>query len=263
MGSATSNTLLIDADMMLYKAVLNSEVEIEWQPDIITTHLPLAAVRFEFEASLNTKRQQANADEYVLCWTHGENFRKTVDETYKANRRATNHRVKPVGFREARKWAESNHPSECWKNLEADDVLGILGTRGTYKHPVIWSGDKDLKQIAGTHLDNEGNLYEITQTEADAFFYRQCLIGDTVDGYSGCPSIGPKTAEKLIPLEGFTEASAWRVVVEQYKKKGLSKVQALNQARLARILRNTEYTFDEVQLWTPLTLATTDTEKTE
>ena len=57
MGSATSNTLLIDADMMLYKAVLTSEVEIEWQPDIITTHLPLAAVRFEFESSLNIKRQ--------------------------------------------------------------------------------------------------------------------------------------------------------------------------------------------------------------
>jgi len=263
MASATSNTLLVDADMMLYKAVVNCEVEIEWQPDIITTHLPLAPVRFHFETDLNVKLQMAAAEEYVLCWTHPQNFRKTVDKSYKANRRATNHRVKPVGFREARKWAESNHPSECWNKLEADDVLGVLATRDTYESPIIWSGDKDLKQIPGTHLNDDGTLYEITQEEADAFFYRQCLIGDTVDNYSGCPSVGPKTAEKLIPLEGFTEASAWRVVVEQYKKKGLSKVQALNQARLARILRNTEYTFNEVQLWTPLTLATTDTEKTE
>jgi DNA polymerase I len=107
------------------------------------------------------------------------------------------------------------------------------------------------------HLDNEGNTYSISNLEADVYFYRQVLTGDSTDGYPGCPGVGPKTAEKLIPEEDFTEASAWGTVIKQYEKKGFGPDYALTQARLARILRNTEYTFDELQLWTPLTIPST------
>ena len=41
--------LLIDADMLLFKAVKSCEVEIEWMPDIITTHLPLREVSLLFD----------------------------------------------------------------------------------------------------------------------------------------------------------------------------------------------------------------------
>tara|TARA_R100000742_G_C4253016_1_gene71153 strand:- start:47 stop:820 length:774 start_codon:yes stop_codon:yes gene_type:complete len=251
--------LLIDADMELFTAVKACEAEIEWMPDVITTHTNIREVKFLVDTAINRKQLQVKADKVTLCWTAPDNFRKKVDPSYKMNRRATNHRLKPVGFKSARKLIEDSYDSECWTSLEADDVLGILSTRHPDKNPIIWSGDKDLKQIPGCHLDDNGNTYTISEDEADAFFYRQCLIGDAVDGYGGCPSIGPKTAEKLIPLERFNAASAWRTVVDTYRKKGLSGRQALTQARLARILRDTEYTFDQVELWTPLTLPTMDT----
>ena len=252
-----TRSLLVDADMLLFTAVKLCEVEIEWMPDVITTHLPLREVSLLFDEMLDNKKKQSEADEEILCWTSPDNFRLEVDPTYKGNRRATNHRLKPVGFKEARRRMESKYNSECWYRLEADDVLGILQTRDLGKDTVIWSGDKDLNQIPGLHLDNDGTVKTINEPEADVFFYRQILIGDAVDGFGGCPSIGPKTAEKLIPLKDFTPASAWRTVVKNYKKKGLSEQQALVQARLARILRSTEYNYDDIDLWTPPTPVTT------
>tara|TARA_R100000458_G_scaffold31140_1_gene28554 strand:+ start:3052 stop:3822 length:771 start_codon:yes stop_codon:yes gene_type:complete len=253
--------LLIDADMLLFQAVKICEVEIEWMPDVITTHLNVNEVKFLFDSLLNQKKEQTKVDRLTLCWTAEDNFRKKIDPTYKGNRRSTWHRIKPVGFKEARRRIEDSYPSECWYRLEADDVLGILQTRSEDEDPIIWSGDKDLKQIPGYHLSDDGEVYLITEDEADAYFYRQCLIGDAVDGYSGCPSIGTKTAEKLIPLEDFDSTSAWGTVINSYKKKGLSEEYALTQARLARILRATDYPNDSIALWTPPTLLTTDTTK--
>jgi DNA polymerase-1 len=244
--------LLLDADMLLYQTVAACEVEIEWCPEIITTHLPIKEAQIMFSELLDIKRRQAQSSKFTLCWTADKNFRKDVDATYKGNR-AGNHRRKPVGYLAIRRWAEQQFPSECWHKLEGDDVLGILGTRHQDKC-VIWSGDKDLKQIPGLHLDNSGVINHISQLEADVFFYRQVLTGDSTDGYPGCPGVGPKTAERLISSEDFEETAAWRTVVEQYAKKGLGADYALNQARLARILRDTEYTFNEIQLWTPPTI---------
>lgn len=252
--------LIVDADMLLFKAVSACEVEIEWMEDIVTTHLPIREALMLFDDLLSIKKSQTKAKWTTLCWSSPDNFRKKVDPTYKGNRRATRHRVKPVGFKECRRRLEKDYLSECWWRLEADDVIGILATRNADKTPIIWSGDKDLNQIPGFHLSDDGDIDLITEEQGDAFFLQQCLSGDSTDGYSGCPGIGPKTAQKLIPLERFSLASSWRVVVEQYEKKGLSEDHALRQARLARILRDTEYTLDEIELWTPPIPLTTVTE---
>ena len=73
-------------------------------------------------------------------------------------------------------------------------------------------------------------------------------MGDTTDGYSGCPKIGPKTAEKILKSN-----PTWDAVVNQYQKADLSPDYALTQARLARILRHTEWDDDKmaVKLWEP------------
>lgn len=249
--------LLVDADMLLFKAVSACEVEVEWMEDVITTHCPVREVMLLFDDLLNIKKSQTKAKWTTLCWSSPENFRKKIDPSYKGNRRATRHRLKPVGYKECRRRLEKDYLSECWWRLEADDVLGVLSTRNAGQTPIIWSGDKDLKQIPGFHLNEEGDIDLITEKQADAFFYRQVLTGDTVDNYPGCPGCGPKTAEKLIPMEDFSSATAWRTIVETYEKKGLSENYAITQARLARILRDTDYHFDEPQLWTPLTRITT------
>ena len=78
----------------------------------------------------------------------------------------------------------------------------------------------------------------------------QTLCGDSTDGYSGCPSVGSKTAEKILDVP---TKDMWSVVVDAYKKKGLTYEDTLIQARVARILRGDEYNMDtgEMNLWIP------------
>ena len=76
----------------------------------------------------------------------------------------------------------------------------------------------------------------------------QTLTGDPTDGYSGCPSIGKVSAERILK-----DNSTWQAVVDTYKKKKLSEDAALQQARVARILRASDYDFKkkEIKLWLP------------
>ena len=72
-----------------------------------------------------------------------------------------------------------------------------------------------------------------------------------VDGYSGFQRVANKTAEKILD-----EPPYWNKVVAAYNKSGLSEEVALENARLARILRKGEYLegYDkegDVSLWTP------------
>lgn len=78
----------------------------------------------------------------------------------------------------------------------------------------------------------------------------QTLCGDSTDGYKGCPSVGAKTAEKILDVP---TGDMWSEVLATYEKKGLTYEDALIQARIARILRGDEYNLDtgEMNLWTP------------
>src|SRR5690606_15306825 len=95
---------------------------------------------------------------------------------------------------------------------------------------------------------------EVSEEEADRYFYMQVLTGDPTDGYSGCPGIGPKRAERL--LDGVGLEDMWSVIVETYEAKGLTEEDALQQARVARILRKNDYDFKNKSpmLWAPFKL---------
>lgn len=128
--------------------------------------------------------------------------------------------------------------------IEADDLLGILGSADPEEN-IIWSADKDLKTIPARHLI-DGKIVTIDESEADYWFFLQTLMGDTTDGYKGCPTVGAKKADAILQ-----EDCTWEAVVATFKKKGFSEELALENARLARILRDGEYNFDtgEVKLW--------------
>jgi DNA polymerase-1 len=77
-------------------------------------------------------------------------------------------------------------------------------------------------------------------------------MGDSTDGYSGCPGVGKVKAERL--LESLhTPQEMWEAVVAAYEKAGLSEAEAITQARVARILRASDYDFvnKSVKLWSP------------
>lgn len=99
-------------------------------------------------------------------------------------------------------------------DIEADDLLGHWATAS--KDFVIITVDKDLDQIAGLHYNprkKEGYLIE--QDQADQFFLRQMLMGDSIDRIPGLPGMGPKKAELIVSTGGSNKDLA-NIVLDQY-----------------------------------------------
>ena len=244
--------LLIDGDIIIYKVALQEEQAIKWDENLWTLH----AYEDKAIAAVADKIKKLQRDlackPYKIALTSPNNFRKDVLPSYKANRKGVR---KPMILPVLRQHVMDNHKGIMWDGLEADDVLGILATTtANYydKDPVIVSIDKDFKQIPSLICLDGENIVRVTRPQADYWFMLQVLMGDSVDGYSGLPSVGIKTAEKIlgdkttVPLRIL-----WGKVVEAYEKKGYTEKEALQQARVAKILRATDYNKKkgEVKLW--------------
>ena len=168
-----------------------------------------------------------------------------VEPTYKGGRKKTR---KPVGYKALVEWVLDSYDSLRVDCLEADDVMGILGSMPNTK-AIIVSDDKDLKSVPGKLYRPQSNeRLDISQSEADGYFLTQTLTGDPTDGYAGLAKCGPKTAEKILGTH-----PTWDAVVAAYQKQQLTADYALTQARLARILRHTDWDDEAgaVKLWEP------------
>lgn len=247
--------LLIDGDLLLYRFAFARHKVIKWDADTRTDILdPEGAIADldDFIAWLDSTLAPKDLIVYVSSdW----NFRYKVLPTYKHNRAETE---RPKLYDDLKTHLLDTYPTLTIKWLEADDLLGIYGSAdpdGT----VVASIDKDLLQVPGLHFNWKSNqLIPVNQEQGDRWFFRQTLTGDSTDGYSGCPSIGPKRAEtfleEVMPTGmPYSEQAVWDAIVEVYASKGLTAEDALQQARVARILRNTEFNFDtkEYSLWLP------------
>ena len=238
-------TLLIDADLYLYRACAASEEETDWGDDIWSLSTDLKVAKRLFSDQINRFKQLFNTDHAILAISDKENFRKEIEPTYKGVRKKTR---KPLGYAEMVEWVRNNYTAHSEPLLEADDVLGILST-APGANTIIISDDKDMKSIPGRlYRPATDERMKITKDQADWWFFRQTLTGDAVDGYGGCPTVGEKTAEKILGPR-----PTWQTVVNAFVKQGLTAEDALKQARLARILRCEYWDVDRrlVNLWTP------------
>jgi len=242
----TELQLRIDADFIAYRACEVNEIEVDWGEDLITIASSFKEVVAVMTREIRNLKSKFSTDNVVLYFTDSSNFRKQLDPSYKGKRT----KRKPVGYKRLLEWCRENYPSITLANLEADDVLGIHCHDNTSGPFILVSPDKDLKQIACRHY-NFADEFEITEEEANRFFFQQVITGDPVDGYKGIPGIGEKKAQAILNKPGDT----WQHIVEAYEKAGLTAEDALRQARLARILRPGEYDFDTLQpiLWNPTT----------
>jgi len=232
-------TLLIDGDIIAYKACASAETPVNWGDGLWTLHCWEDEVAVRIDDQIQ-KLMEAPVDDCIVALSDKENYRKEVASYYKANRSNTR---KPMLLSWSRDYIKEQYNTVIYRRLEADDVLGILGTSND--DTIIWSEDKDLQTIPAKHWIN-GEVVTISEEEADRMFYYQTLIGDSTDNYKGCPSIGAVSANKLL-----AEDSSWNTVVNTFAEKGLGEEVAIEQARLARILRDGEYNKEtaEVKLW--------------
>jgi DNA polymerase-1 len=277
-------TLLIDADVVCYQVAMSAEVPIKWDDNLWTLHANEGETVGRFRSAIASLVETLKADAAILCLTDGANWRNGVYPQYKSNRVE---KRKPMLLPLLRQLALDEFRTFLRPTLEGDDCLGILGT-----HPKLVPGekiictiDKDLRTIPGQHFNfgkPEEGVFTVTEEEADRFHLVQTIAGDSTDGYHGCPGMGMTTAAKALDEQlavrpyahefksgarkGMVETrwettqaeSPWHTVVSHYEKAGLTEADALVQARVARILRHTDFNFDtkEPILWTPQTTAT-------
>lgn len=241
--------LLVDADIVLWKMSYVNEVEYDWGNGIKSKTLNTDMAIDQMYHFLNRMQRKTGAEGYINCFTSSPNFRYEVLPTYKHNRSGTS---KPDLFPTLKADLIEHTQVLQMPHLEADDVMGIYGSKEPDKY-IIASIDKDLKQIPAWHYNwDSKELFEVTEEEGDHFFYTQILKGDSVDGYGGCPYIGEKRAAKIL-AECETHEDYWDAIVEAYEAKELTEQDAIQQARVARILRHTDYDWEtkEPILWTP------------
>lgn len=131
------------------------------------------------------------------------------------------------------------------EGYEADDILGTLARKGEEfgLYPVIISGDRDLLQIAtektqikipktksfGTEVENyfAKDVFEKYGVTPAEFIEVKALMGDSSDNVPGVPSIGEKTAIKII---------------QQYKtvEKAIENAENIKPAKAAKNLKEFE-----------------------
>ena len=230
---------LIDGDIYAYKASSSVQKDIYWGDGLWTCHSYEEDAIEVFETIVE-EIQYSLANHGVQCSSllfafsdPDENFRKTIDPNYKANRIGNR---KPVCYNGLVDWIKNNYEAISYKGLEADDCLGLSTNNDT----VIVSDDKDFKTVPGRFLRfSEDELYIIDKETADKNLLIQALMGDKVDGYSGCPTMGPVKAARLI--NGTKKEDLWKTYVQQFLNQGLTEQDAYHSVCLARILRPGEY----------------------
>lgn len=239
--------LLVDADLYLFRCLAATEEETDWGDDVWSLTSDLKLAKELFIDQLDNFRDELGVKRVLLCISSKENFRRGVDPTYKAARKKTR---KPLGYVAMVDWAKDIFDTFQKDGLEADDCMGILATKPENKgKSIIVSDDKDMMSIPSKlYRPSSNERMDISEQEADRFFYYQTLIGDATDGYGGLKGVGPKTADKILG-----NRPAWSLVEQAYTKAGFTSEDAIQQARLARILRWEDWDADkeQVKLWSP------------
>ena len=246
MKETKNKLLLIDADMVLYKAACAAEQEMRWDDNTWTLQTNMVEAKAEVDRQIDTICKALKSKKIKLFFSPKRTFRHEMWPAYKANRKD---KRKPLGIGELRDWMMEEYDSVMYPNIEADDAIGIWATEDS-ENRVAVSGDKDFGTLPVHWYNHLKDILRIvTEEQANHFHLVQSLMGDTTDGFSGLKGCGPMTAEKLLKKNGST----WKTVVEAYEAKGFDAWDALMTARLARILRHGDYDLDtnEVTLWTP------------
>ena len=256
--------VLIDADIIVYEACHRNQTDIDWDGEGKTGYANFEAATEDFAASVAAIGKATGCDDGVLILTDSDrdaNFRRKVWPEYKKHRGDSN-TSRPILFAALREWIHENYATKEKPGIEGDDTIGIMATGDINGLPedkqarVIASIDKDMLTIPGRHYNwrKPGGVFTVTEDEAYYNLLYQTIIGDSTDNFPGLPGCGPVGAGRILDdASGQSMREMWEHVVIAFEERGLSRNDALTQARCARILQASDWDFkhDKVILWTP------------
>jgi len=261
-------TLIIDADSVVYAVAFASQ---DWavtdkEHNIIDvcslksdakkiaeedSNLEVTTVpRPDAEVKENTDKFIENiidAHEYVdtvIVWLTApdvrNNFRYSVSEEYKANRKDFE---KPHHYNTVREHLIQNWDAKISREgWEADDELSAAGWEHYYYGKaidivVLCSIDKDLDTVPGLHYrwpthNKQGSSYFLSEEEAIRNYWMQVLTGDTADNIKGLHRVGEKRAGSF--LSGCKKVEDYYNTCKNYwvahlEKEGYNEEEAVEQ----------------------------------
>lgn len=243
--------LLIDADVVLYRAAFAAQ-HTEYQVFVASSPTPLNVFRYKKELNewlkdnemdegmydvvklpivepvanalysakhmINTMLKEFDTEDYTLYLSGGRNFRHDLFPAYKANRPP-----KPEHYQAVRDYLINVWGAIDCGDIEADDAMGLAMEEGC----IICTIDKDLDVVPGMHYnfvkavsekesDRAASLYDVTLDDANYFFFKQVLTGDSTDNIAGVDGIGPVKAKKLLE-DAISPQELYSVCEEVYQ----------------------------------------------
>lgn len=278
--------LVIDGDWLVYQSMIVSEEETDWGDNIwtlICDHNKALNVFNNLLISYRTRKKVWINSPVVLAFMSLPNWRNVlVTKSYKENRKSIR---KPVGYNNFINTLSARDDFFCIKEdlLEGDDVMGIIGSNAKSFNAdkvVLVSCDKDFKTIP--YCDflwcTTGNILSHTLQQADWWHMFQTMKGDIVDNYKGIQGWGDTSADFLDKPYYVTKIattiksgknkgqekvqwrktlkgahSLWDCIVSLATKANMTTKSLIEQARLSRILRYTDYDINSkyITLWNP------------
>lgn len=253
--------LLFDADTLVYRFSAGTQKDIVWDDDTASHYADPRIAAIALDDFVEELCQRFNARPVMCLSDPVVNWRHDVLPSYKEQRADFE---RPVTWADLRAHIERHYRTYLEDRLEGDDLLGLLMTskRKISGAKVCVSIDKDMKTVPGRHFNpDKGKVFTVTPAQALRFHLFQTLTGDRVDNYKGCPGIGSVRAEALLATSEAEAAPgamdwyplAWSRILEAFENKGLTKDDALVQARVARILQDQDYDWHEktISYWYP------------
>jgi 5'-3' exonuclease len=183
----SEKTAIIDADSISFIA--------HWDSDNKTFNKPLEDILKSVDQIISNILINTKADKYIgLLGLTSSELRKKVYADYKSNRKDR----EPLEFIKNIR----EHMLNVWQfyplyGVESDDVACSLNL--VIPNSFICSVDKDLLNLEGTHWNYKKNEWVTTsKDEANSYFWRSMVTGDSVDNIKGLEGKGAKFFERLI-----------------------------------------------------------------
>lgn len=219
---------LVDGDLIAYRTAASCEKQ-----GVVVEDFGIAQGRAN-NLLVHILEQTSPERDHIIYLSGSDNFRKTINPEYKANRKE---QKRPDYLEPLREWLVVNWGAELADNCEADDMLAIEQTRRGDDSTIICTLDKDLRQVPGWHYSWEisgtsstGNKWTreadkcyVSPRQGLLGFYWQLIMGDAADNIFGFDGKArAKTPKFLQPwydemVEMSSEQELFDFVRERYQ----------------------------------------------